>query len=182
MIETDWHHAPLHRFVPGAVYMITGATLDKTHYFRNAPALSLFQNHLLEGFAQAGWTPQAWACLSNHYHLIAQAPDEGDLSATLRRVHTRIGHALNKRDQVKGRRVMYQFWDRCISYDSSYYARLHYVISNPVRHGLVKDAKCYPYCSAAWFERHNRSSFCRRVYSYRCDTVKEPDEFEVVWE
>ena len=182
MKETDWHHAPLHRFVPGAVHMITAATLDKRHLFRTGEALSLFQHRLLEGITQAGWDVHAWACLSNHYHLIGRAPENGDLSGTLRRIHTRIGHGLNKLDQIKGRRVMYQYWDRCITFDNSYYARLHYVTTNPVRHGLVKEAARYPFCSAAWFERSHPGPFRRRVYSYPCDKVNEPDEFEAVWD
>jgi len=55
MKETDWHHAPLHRFVPGAVHMITAGTLDKRHFFRGREALGLFQDVLLQGVAGEGW-------------------------------------------------------------------------------------------------------------------------------
>jgi putative transposase len=182
MIETDWHHAPLHRFVPNAVHMITASTLHKKHLFKNPRSLSFLQDTLLTGFREYGWSIHAWACLSNHYHLIAQAPPEGNLSTTLQTIHSRIGSGLNEMDQASGRQVMYQFWDRCITFDNSYYARMHYVIQNPVKHGLVEDAKLYPYCSAAWFERNNPKSICRRVRSYKCDKVSEPDDFEVVWE
>ena len=96
-------------------------------------------------------------------------------------LHSRLGMGLNEMDQVSGRQVMYQYWDRCITFDKSYYARLKYVIHNPVRHGLVEDARQYPFCSAQWFERNNPKSLCRRVYSYKYDTVNEPDDFEVRW-
>jgi putative transposase len=182
MIETNWHHAPLHRFIPNAVHMITGSTLHKRHLFRDGSRLAFFQDTLLSGFREFGWDLHAWACLSNHYHLIAQAPREENPSSVLQTIHSRIGAGLNERDQTPGRQVMYQFWDRCISFDNSYYARMHYVIRNPVKHGLVMDAKDYPYCSAAWFERNNRKAFCRRVLSYKCDAVNEPDDFETVWE
>jgi len=135
----------------------------------------------LEGFVDRGWRPHAWACLSNHYHLIAMAPETGDLSSLLRWVHSQMGLELNRMDRRPGRQVMYQFWDRCITYDSSYFSRMNYVIQNPVKHGLVKDAKAYPYGSAAWFERNNQRSFCRRVYSYKWDKVDEPDDFDVEW-
>ena len=182
MKETDWHHAPLHRFVPNAVHMITASTLRKQHLFSNTKKLSFLQDTLLNGFQEFGWDLHAWACLSNHYHVIAKAPEEGSLSTTLQTLHSRISSGLNDLDHMPGRQVMYQYWDRCISYDSSYYARMHYVIHNPVKHGLVENAKQYPYCSAAWLEQKCPKSFCRRVKSYKYDKVNEPDEFEVVWE
>ncbi|MCC5847476.1 MAG: transposase [Verrucomicrobia bacterium] len=181
MKETDWHHAPLHRFVPGAVHMVTASTLNKEHIFRDNRRLSLFMRIVLDGFVNAGWHLHAWAFLSNHYHLIVQAPEAGDFSSVLRDVHSKVALDVNRMDETPKRQVMYQFWDRCISYDNSYYARMNYVIKNPVKHGIVEDARLYPYCSAAWFERNNRKSFCRRIYSYKCDKVQEPDDFEVVW-
>ena len=72
---------------------------------------------------------------------------------------------------------MYQYWDRCITHDTSYYARLNYVMHNPVKHGLVEDAMDYRYCSARWFRRNNGSSFRRRVASYGYERVQEVDEF-----
>ena len=182
MKETDWHHAPLHRFIPNAVHMITASTLHKQHLFSSTKKLSFLQETLLTGFRERGWGLHAWACLSNHYHFIVKSPGEGDLSTTLKSIHSKIAIGLNEIDQTPGRQVMYQFWDRCITFDSSYYARMHYVIQNPVKHGIVEDAKLYPYCSAAWMERNNPTSFCRRVKSYKCDSVNEPDEFEVILE
>jgi putative transposase len=181
MKETDWHHAPLHRFLPNAMHMITASTYGKEHLFLGNQRLDFLQNTLLNGLTEYGWKPQAWACLSNHYHVIARAPGEGELSGLMQVLHSRLGMGLNEMDQISGRQVMYQYWDRCITFDKSYYARLNYVIHNPVKHGLVEDARLYPFCSAAWFERNNPKSVCRRVYSYKYDTVNEPDDFEVRW-
>ena len=167
MKEVDWHHAPVHRFVPGSVHMVTASTLHKTHVFRDNRRLSLFMRVVLEGFSGQGWRLHAWAFLSNHYHLIVQAPDDGDFTCLLREVHSKLALEANRMDETPKRQVMYQFWDRCISDDNSYYARMNYVIQNPVKHGLVEEARLYPYGSAVWFEKNNRKSFCRRVFSYK---------------
>jgi putative transposase len=177
MNETNWHHAPLHRFVPGGIHMVTGATLDKAHFFKEPGALSLFQDVLLNTLDAHGWVPHAWACLSNHYHFIAKAPEEGDLTRFLQTLHSQLGLRLNDRDHTPGRRVMYQFWDRGITHDSSYYARLKYVMNNPVKHGLVEDACLYSWCSAAWFHENHASPFRRRVMSYGIERVNELDDF-----
>jgi len=177
MKETDWHHAPLHRFVPGAIHMVTGGTMEKAHLFKDHESLSLFQEVLLNVLYDRGWVPHAWACLSNHYHFLAKAPEEGDLTRFVQHLHSQLGLRLNQRDDTPGRRVMYQFWDRAITHDSSYYARLNYVMNNPVKHGRVEDARMYPWCSAKWFHDHHASPFRRRVLSYGTDRVNEPDDF-----
>ena len=177
MIETDWHHAPLHRFVPNRIHMITGATLYKKHYFRSHAHLRLMQNLLLERLDDCGWQPRAWACLSNHYHVLALAPEENDLTKLVRGLHSKLSIALNKSEQMSGRKVMHQFWDRCITYENSYYARLNYVMNNPVKHGIIEDARNYAFCSARWFHENYSSSFRRKIASYPYDQVNEVDDF-----
>jgi putative transposase len=177
MIETDWHHAPLHRFVPGAVHMITAGTLHKEPFFHDGPRLKLMQTFLLERMEELKWKPHAWACFSNHYHFIASVPEEGNLAAFIRGLHSKLAIGLNRVDHVAGRKVMYQYWDTCITFDDSYYARLNYVMHNPVKHGLVSDAERYPYCSLSWFKHNNSSGVQNKVASYKYDRVNEKDDF-----
>ena len=180
MKTIDWHHAPLHKFVPGAVHMITASTLNKQHLFRNVRGLNLIQETLLLFFADEKIIPHAWACFSNHYHFIAKFPEKADPGNKIRTLHQRLGHSLNQLDGLSGRTVMYQYWDKCLSFENSYYARLNYVMNNPVKHGLVADARQYPWCSAAWFAANNTSAFRRRIAAYKTDTLNEPDEFDVL--
>ncbi len=181
----DWHHAPLHKFVPGGVHMITGATLHKQHFFSGVKRLDLFQEMLLRFMGEHRWIPHAWACFSNHYHVIVNLPEAGaedeaeEAGKEIKRLHQALGYALNRLDQVTGRTVMYQYWDTCLSFENSYFARLNYVMNNPVKHGLVEDARLYPWCSAKWFAANHSSAMRRRVAAYKIDRVNEPDSFEV---
>ena len=178
MQTTEWHHAPLHRFVPGAVHMVTAGTLYKAHLFTGVERLELMQSTLLRHLDTVGWRPHAWACFSNHYHVIVSIPDSGKaLSPGIKSLHGQLAISLNKRDGVSGRKVMYQFWDTCITFDNSYYPRLNYVMNNPVKHKLVSDARSYSWCSAAWFHDQNSSAFRRKVASYGCDEIEVPDDF-----
>jgi len=180
MKTIDWHHAPLHKFIPGAVHIVTGATLHKAHLFCDFRRLKFLQDTLLEFFAVEKWIPHAWSCFSNHYHFIAQLPETTDPGLGIKRLHQRLGHGLNQLDQQSGRTVMYQYWDTCLSFENSYFARLNYVMNNPVKHGLVSDARQYPWCSAAWFAANNSSAFRRRIAAYKTDKLNEPDAFEVL--
>ncbi len=181
--RTTWHHAPEHRFLPGFTYMITGATLYKRHFYSTSQRLEMLQTSLLELIGQYGWVLIAWAVFSNHYHLIAQAMEHAWSTRRLtQRLHAKFGLALNLEDGTPGRRVWYQYWDKCLTYPRSYYARLNYVANNPVRHGLVAQASDYPFCSAASMEREWSSSFLRKVQSAKYDKVRETDDFDPIWQ
>jgi len=43
----DWSHAPVHPINPLGVYIVTGATLHKQHFFRTPEALDLLEDELL---------------------------------------------------------------------------------------------------------------------------------------
>jgi putative transposase len=182
LIRTVWHHAPEHRFIPGGCYMITASTLYGRHLFPDSDRLRKLQQFVFDALREGGWTAIAWAVMSSHYHLIALAPSRGwTLQRLVQTLHSKSAIWLNAVDGTPERIVWYQCWDRCLTFEASYWARLNYVNQNPVRHGIVPVASQYPFCSARYYEAHTSLSFQRRVASYRFDRVKEPDEFEAIW-
>ncbi len=177
-MKTQWHHSPVHLFIPGLIYIITAGTLYKAYFFAGDNRLKLLQDLLLETVLKCGWTLQAWAVFINHYHMIVCAPQtESSLEAVIKELHSKTALAVNELDHIHGRQVWYQYWDTCLTYEKSWLARLNYVNNNPVHHGLVKNAIDYPYCSAAWFEQTVSPAFNRTVRSFKYDTVKVFDEF-----
>ncbi|MFN0083894.1 MAG: transposase [Blastocatellia bacterium] len=117
--------------------------------------------------------------MSNHYHFIARG-EEGarDLSEMLSRLHTVSASALNQLDRRQGRRVWFNFWDSRLTYQRSYFARLKYAHQNPVKHGLVADAREYRWCSASWFERTAPRSAVETINSFQIDRLKVNDDFD----
>ncbi len=173
-----WHHRPAHLFLPGTMYIVTAGTVRKKAFFAEPERRVLLQEALFEVAAAYGWRLEAWAVFSNHYHFIGQSPeDAGTLKNMLQRLHSQTARAANRQDGVKGRQVWFQFWDTCLTYEKSYYARLNYVNNNPVKHGLVPVAENYPFCSASWFENGAEPSYCRKVQSFRYDRLKIEDDF-----
>ncbi len=174
--STTWRHAPLHLFVPNALYIVTASTLHKQRIFNSAAKLTLLQNTLFEVMLAYGWELQAWALFVNHYHFIARAPEDGtSLKRLIQRLHSQSARLVNKIDHTPGRRVWFQYWDTCLTYEKSYYARLNYVHNNPVKHGLVSKAEQYPFCSAAWFKTHAPDDLRKKVALAPCDRVNVPD-------
>ncbi|MFO7958456.1 MAG: transposase [Candidatus Brocadiia bacterium] len=173
-----WHHAPAHVFEPGAFYMVTAGTYRKLPHFRGDARLRQLQQALFEVTDAYGWGLQAWAVFANHYHFIARAPEDAPtLKEMVQRLHSQTARQVNRPDHATGRRVWFQYWDTCLTYERSYLARLKYVHTNPVKHGAARVAERYPFCSARWFRMNAEDPFRRKVDSFRCDRVNVRDDF-----
>jgi len=174
-----WPHAPPHYLGAAGVYMVTAGTYQKDHFFRSRKRLRFLTNTMLELADSHGWRLQAWAVFSNHYHFIASSPEDGagNLGKWIASLHRKSATLANRLDDAAGRQVWYNYWESYITYEKSYYARLHYVHQNPVRHGLVTHAEAYDWCSAKWFSENAKPAFKKTVESFKIDRVNVLDDF-----
>ncbi len=116
--------------------------------------------------------------MSNHYHFVARAPaDATTLRRMIQTLHSRAAIWLNQVDATPGRKVLYQYYDTCLTNEKSYFARLHYVHNNPVKHGLVEAAENYPWCSMGWFRQNADPALRKTVLSFKIDQVSVYDDF-----
>ncbi len=176
--KTPWPHAPVHKLSEHGVYIVTAGTLHKEHFFNSDEKLSLVESTLLELASRYQWQIEAWAVFPNHYHFVARAcPASADLRKYIIHLHSDTARALNRLDSTAGRKVWFNFWDSKLSYETSYLARLNYVHQNAVKHGLVRVANQYRWCSAAWFERVATPAMVQTIYSFKTDEVEVQDDF-----
>lgn len=176
----DWPHAPVHRVSEHGTYFVTGSTLHKLPLFRGGDLLSLLQEQLLALAKQHGWSLESWAVFPNHYHFVAHSGETASkLDALIDQLHADTARSLNKEHATPGRPVWFNFWDTALTYQESYFARLAYVHTNPVRHGLVSVANQYRWCSAAWFERTATPAQVKTIYRMKTDRVRVRDDFDV---
>jgi REP-associated tyrosine transposase len=176
----DWPHSPTHRLDEAGAYMVTAATYQKQPFFRSRRRLTYLCETLLNLAASQNWKLEAWAIFPNHYHFIATSPGSAQtLRQFIGHLHTVTAKELNRQDNTPGRRVWFQYWDSKLTFLRSYLARLNYVHTNAVRHGLTQQPEQYEWCSAGWFERTAERPFYRTVMQIRSDRVKILDDFEV---
>ena len=174
----SWHHSPSHVFHPDMIYFVTAGTYNKEHFFRSPERLALLQESLFHNLSSHGWRLLAWAILSNHYHFIAESPgDARSLKVMLQSFHSWTSKQLNRMDAAPGRKVWFQYWDTCLTYERSFFARLNYVNNNPVKHGVVATAEQYPYCSMGWSRSFAEPAYRRKVESFPYDRVHVEDRF-----
>ena len=141
-----YEHNPPHLFQSNAKYFITGASYKHVHYMKSDEAKDIFLNYLFKSFEHYNWKIEDWVVLDNHYHLMANAPENAEtLAQVINNVHrfsssgikslecincvdavpTQSAHSIDKK-------IFHNYWDTCITYENSYYARLHYLWYNPV--------------------------------------------------
>ena len=174
----SWPHAPYHSFNEKGTYMVTGSTLNKEMFFRKREELDLLHDMLLELAEHYQWKLEAWAVFPNHYHMMAQSPqDPTTLRKFITHLHSSSARKLNESHKLMGRKIWYQFWDTRITFQKSYLARLNYIMQNPVKHKIVGDAKEYRWCSAGWFKINASKAYADVVTSLNIDDVKVMDDF-----
>lgn len=181
-LSRDWPHAPLHRLSEQGTYFVTGSTYLKQHFYQSADRLDLLESRLLALTKERGWRLEAWAVFSNHYHFVAQTEaDFQPLSDLLKQLHGEMATAVNRLDEQPGRQVWFNFRDTQLTFEKSYLARLNYVHQNAVKHGLVRVANQYRWCSAAWFERTATPAQVKTIYSFPTTKVRVIDDFDPVY-
>jgi putative transposase len=179
--KVPWPHAPVHQLSECGIYFVTAGTYLKVHHFRGDVRLGVLQRGLLSLCQAKGWQVEAWAVFSNHYHFVARSPDTKDSAESLRSIlaelHFKTASWVNKLDDARGRTIWQNYRDTALTFERSYFARLNYVHQNPVKHGLVDDARQYPWCSAEWLEQSATPAQLATLHSFKIDRVSVYDDF-----
>jgi putative transposase len=176
----NWPHSPTHRLNAAGAYIVTASTYQKQPFFYSQKRLTYLCEALLELAIRYGWKLEAWAVFPNHYHFIATSPKRvATLAKFVGHLHGVTAKEINNEDDAAKRKVWFQYWESRISYQRSYLARLNYVHSNAVKHGLVRKAEQYQWCSAGWFQRNAKRSFYETVMRMRTEGIRIEDDFVV---
>ena len=174
----QWPHSPAHKLDEKGTYMVTAGTYRKEKFFNTPERLAFLHDLLLEFANEFELQLQAWAVFSNHYHFVTVSRDDsGPIKRMISKLHTLTAAYVNRLDATPGRKVWFQYWDTWITFERSFLARLNYVNNNAVHHRLAEEARQYPYCSAAWFERTAKEAFRESVAGFKTDRVKVIDDF-----
>ncbi len=180
IIYKEYKHNPPHLFLPHSKYFITGATYNKKKWFKSNETRGQLLKIIKIGFERHRWKLEDWVILDNHYHIMGNAPHKSDsLPKMMKNIHKFVALWVKKNvpESKSFKKIMYNYWDSCISYEASYFARLNYIWHNPVKHGYVEQAEEWKF-----------SSFCQRIETereevekikeiYPCDKVKVKDDF-----
>jgi putative transposase len=71
----------------------------------------------------------------------------------------------------------HNYRDTCITNESSYFARLHYIWFNPVKHGYVKNPENWKFGSYYFRVKKDNENVFKIIDEYPCDKVNVYDDF-----
>jgi len=101
----------------------------------------------------------AWVLMPDHLHCIWSLPEgDSDYSKRWGRIKRFVSHrcgdryhngcnSLSRQKRAESAIWQRRFWEHCIRDERDYKAHLDYIHYNPVKHGLVKAARDWPYSS-----------------------------------
>ena len=143
---------------------------NRAFQFTSPDDFAVLLDHLREMSRTYDVVLYAYTLMSNHVHLLLQAPTREALGRPLRWFLTETAKAFHRKRGDQG-----HFWEHryraCLVEDDLYaLAALRYLDRNPVRAGIVEDPAAYPWSSCAAYAvgAPNPPGFCARAQKPKC--------------
>jgi len=137
---------PLRLEFSGALYHVTSRGDGREAIFLDNEDREIFLGVLSSVCERFNWCVHAYCLMDNHYHLLIETPD-ANLSKGMRQLNGVFTQSFNR----KHKRVGHVFQGRykaIIVQKESYLLELaRYIVLNPVRAGMVRSAKDWPWSS-----------------------------------
>ncbi len=170
-------HNPPHLFRSNAKYFITAAIYNKRHLMKDEGVKYAVIEVMFESFKRLHWKIEDWVLLDNHYHLMADAPENAKtLSCVINNFHRFSALRIKKNvdPACSLDRIWYNYYDTCMTYEKSYFARLNYIWNNPVKHGYVEKPEEWKFGSY-YFKADKREEVNSIMRNYPCDRIRVED-------
>ena len=133
------------RSIPGAYYSLTFSTLNRKPMLANADVANMI-------FQCFDWLETderlTWHCIMvmpDHVHAVIQLGHKQTLSNVMKSLQNFTAKQINALLGRRGSLWQENYYDHGIRRDESLNAIIRYCYENPVRRGLVREAKDYPY-------------------------------------
>ncbi|MDQ6988927.1 MAG: transposase [Mariprofundaceae bacterium] len=130
----------------GAFYHVTSRGNHQNNIFDDDEDRECFLKIFTDVVSRQGWVCHGYCLMSNHYHLIIETP-HANLSKGMRQLNGVYTQSYNRRHSKVGH--LFQGRYKSIIVDAQAYLLelSRYVVLNPVRAGMVKDASEWPWSS-----------------------------------
>jgi putative transposase len=179
-ILKKYKHNPPHAFIPNAAYFITASTYLRKRLLTSDVTKEKLLEYMIKTLDTNKWVLEDWVILDNHYHMMLKASEYPDrLSNIMRDIHKFSALWIKKNIKETGSlyKIWHNYWDSCITYEKSYFARLNYIWFNPVKHGYVEDPKDWKFGSYFYRYKDEQNYMENIRIKYPYDKAKIKDDF-----
>lgn len=137
---------PLRIEYPGALYHVTARGNARTDIFLDDTDRTAFLEVYAHVSQRFNWVCHAYCLMSNHYHLVLETP-EANLSQGMRQFNGVYTQRFNRRHGRTGHVFQGRFTAILVERDPYLLELCRYVVLNPVRAGMVRSAREWPWSS-----------------------------------
>jgi len=175
-----YSHNPPHLFKKNTKYFITGSIYDKKKLLNTKESKLKLLEYISKSVDNFKWKLEDWVILENHYHLMLESPENPEtLSDMIGSIHRYSAIWINKNIDLNkdNNKIWHNYWDKCLTFERSYFTRLNYIWHNPLKHKLVENPKDWEYGSYFYRYKSERDYLERINVSYPFDKLKLDDDF-----
>ncbi len=132
-----------------AIYSITCNTYLRIPIFHKRRAAEFLMNTLGYYKIVLNYSLYCYCIMPDHIHLIIQPHlKKYNISVIMKHIKGSFARSYNNITRKDGIIWQRRFYDSIIASEEELTTKISYIIENPVKEGLVKEAKEYPYSSA----------------------------------
>jgi len=151
-VNTAPGHAALRRgraSVQRQVYLVTFVTRDRNPLFLDPAVAHAVARALTDKRLWYRARLLAWVLMSDHWHGLIELGTMESLSTCIQRLKANTARSF-RRERESCRMWAPGFHDRALRSDDDLLIAARYVVSNPLRAGIVRNIGSYPYWDAVW--------------------------------
>lgn len=131
-------------------YFITFNIHNRSSIFEDVKIVRLFCKHIAvnEKKNQCKWL--TWVLMPDHFHGLLRLGEEVQLSKVIAELKGTTAYKINAELGRKGKLWQTSFYDHALREEENGKNIARYIVANPLRKGLVKDIKKYPYWNSIY--------------------------------
>ena len=131
-------------------YFITFNIHNRSSIFEDVKIARLFFKHIAvnEKKNQCKWL--TWVLMPDHFHGLLQLGEKVQLSKVIAELKGTTAYKINAELDRKGKLWQTSFYDHALREEENRKNIARYIVANPLRKGLVKDIKKYPYWNSIY--------------------------------
>ncbi|UUY08076.1 transposase [Pseudomonas sp. J452] len=133
----------------GRIYLLTSNTHERRSLFSDLQLGRLVVREMRELQARGMAETLAWVLMPDHLHWLVQLQDV-ELSELMRRLKSSSSRAIKRTTLLKEPVWQSGYHDRALRRDEDIRLVARYVVSNPLRAGLVQSLSDYSLWDAVW--------------------------------
>lgn len=143
-------------YQPGQIVFITQITYGRQPVFTTTEFSSLLLESWRRTKEHHPYKMLAYVILPDHFHFLIQPSGDDNFSQIMHSLKLNFTLSYKKRIDATGQIKFWQkrFWDHVIRNEQDLENHIHYIHSNPVKHGYVPEPGCWQNSSySVWQSR-----------------------------